>query len=227
MKTGTVIPYILLIFSSFLPVLSLILYCFGYTVSLFNYLIFSIIFALVFIASSLLISKHKITCKFAAMLPLISLINMALYVFKSKSFAVFVFWAISFVYSVIIAEALCKSAKRKTATVIISTLLAVPVLIISFAIITFNRFGVNTVVEKIYSPKETYFAEIVDSDQGALGGDTIVYIRKNKKLNLFFLTVSKKPQRVYIGEWKEYETMQIYWKSEHCLIINSEEYYTE
>ena len=105
--------------------------------------------------------------------------------------------------------------------------LSVPFLIISLTVAAFGNIGINTVIDRIHSPDETYYAEIVDSDQGALGGDTIVYVYKSRKLNLFVMTISKTPKRVYLGEWKEYETMQIEWKSESCLLIDSEEYSIE
>lgn len=73
-----------------------------------------------------------------------------------------------------------------------------------------------------------YRAEVLDVDQGALGGDTVVNIYQNSKYhNLLILTISKKPQRVYIGQWGEAETMELYWKSENCLVINSNEYRIE
>ncbi len=106
-------------------------------------------------------------------------------------------------------------------------ILSLPLLAVSFPVVLFGNFGVNTVVDRIYSPNETYYAEIVDSDQGALGGDTVVYAHKNSRLNLLVLTISKTPQRVYLGEWKEYETMKIEWKNEQCLLIDSKEYLIE
>lgn len=224
MKSKTVISYLLLAICSFLPVLTLILYCCGYSVSLTCYPLFSVISALILIASASMISKHKITCKALAILPVISLINMTVYVFKSRSAVVLVFMMVCFVYSAIIAEESCSSTKTKTASVITSSFLFVPILIVSIAIVAFSGFGVNTVIEKIYSPEETYYAEIVDSDQGALGGNTVVYVHKNHQLNLLILTINKTTQRIYIGDWKEYETMQIYWKNENCLVINKTEY---
>ena len=72
-----------------------------------------------------------------------------------------------------------------------------------------------------------YYAEVIDSDQGALGGDTLVNVYKKGELNIFIFKIKKKPQRVYLGEWGEYKNMQIYWKNENCLIINSTEYKIE
>ncbi len=218
--------YIQIVLSLSFPLLTLVLYCLGYTVSLFSYIAFSVILALIFLAY-LRIFKNKEVAKLLAFLPLFSLINLAVYVYKSKSVVVIVCMGICFICSAVIAEKACCSSKTKILSVLISTALSVPVLVLSFAFSAFGNFGVNTVVDTIYSPNKTYYAEIIDSDQGALGGDTVVYVHKTDKLNLLIMTVSKTPQRVYLGEWKEYESMQIQWESEQCLVINSKEYHIE
>ena len=80
-------------------------------------------------------------------------------------------------------------------------------------------------VEKhIVSPGRTYYAEVVNVDQGALGGETVVCVHRSKGINLFFLSFNKIPQTLYVGEWGEYKTMQIEWENEKCLVIDSEEY---
>lgn len=82
-------------------------------------------------------------------------------------------------------------------------------------------FGRVTVVQTLYSPEGTHYAQLIDSDQGALGGDTIVYVYKTSaKLDLFFLKISKAPQTVYFGDWGEFKTMKLEWESEQILRIN-------
>lgn len=234
MKDKTKIKLVILLFtSSFLPVISLILYCFGYTFSLFNYTFFAVVSALIFLALTLIISKSaeveqgKILRIMTALLPLLSLINSVIYIYKNSTFSVAVCMTICFICSAVTAEKICKSKNTKVFSVISSGLLSVPLLIISVLLISAGSFGANSVVETIYSPDKTYYAEIIDSDQGALGGDTVVYVHKTDKLNLLIMTVSKTPQRVYLGEWKEYESMQIQWESEQSLVINSKEYHIE
>ena len=70
-------------------------------------------------------------------------------------------------------------------------------------------------------------AQVIDSDQGALGGNTIVDVDEKGSFNLLLFRIEKKPQRVYLGEWGEYEGMQIHWKDDDCLVINSVEYELE
>ncbi|MBQ3006315.1 MAG: hypothetical protein IJD78_02010 [Clostridia bacterium] len=227
MKKYSVLSYSLIVSSLFLPVLSLISYCIGYRVSLLNYSVFSTISALFYIVSTAVILKNNIVNKALVFLPIFSLINLAVYVYKSKSVVVLICMCICSICSAVIAEKVCNSSKAKISSVLTSVVLSVPFLIVSLAVVSFAKFGVNTVVDKIYSPDKTYYAEIVDIDQGALGGNTVVNIHKNSRLDLLFMTIAKAPQRAYVGEWGEYETMKLQWKSEQCLIIDSKEYIVE
>lgn len=76
-------------------------------------------------------------------------------------------------------------------------------------------FGQKTVVQTIPSPDGTYEARVIDDDQGALGGSTIVEVDQNGWA---------KPKQIYTGPWGIFETMEIYWKDEDTLVINGKEY---
>ena len=76
-------------------------------------------------------------------------------------------------------------------------------------------------VQTLPSPNGTYYAEVIDSDQGALGGDTLVEVYDTRKqLDLFLITVQKNPQLVYFGDWGDFKTMTLQWESEQVLLIN-------
>ena len=77
------------------------------------------------------------------------------------------------------------------------------------------------------SPQNTHVAEVIDSNQGALGGDTLVEVRKNVSANVLFFTVKSHPVRVYEGEWGEFETMEIVWLDENTLLVNNETVYLD
>ena len=227
MKKRQIPPFVLLFFVSFIPMLTLVCYCFGYSVYLTKFRLISIIYALAFIAVGVLIFKKNVVCKALVFLPVLSLVNLTVCAFKSSSAVVLVCLCACFICSTVLAVKNCSSLKTKTLSAVTSALSAVPVIVVALAVVLFADFGKNTVVKKINSPGNNFCAEIIDSDQGALGGNTVVYVHKNGELNLIFLTISKTPQRVYIGEWKEYESMLIFWKNESCLLINSEEYNIE
>lgn len=212
---------------SFLPLLTLVLYPFGYSVSLAGYEILSAVSAFICIVSGCLLKNHtpdKTDRIILSFLPFIQFINTIIYVVKSKSALTAVFMAVCFVSCAVISKKIIASDRAKIFSVISSSLMFVVIILFSFFTVFFGNFAVNTVVETINSPNGEYYAEVVDSDQGATGGSTIVYAKKSDCLNFPILKIEKIPQRVYLGEWREYETMDIYWKDEKSLIINSKEY---
>ncbi len=112
----------------------------------------------------------------------------------------------------------------KVIALILSVLMFLPVGFFGFIAVTFGFIGQNTVVQTVKSPNGNYTAEVIDSDQGALGGDTIVCVYEKSVIDFLIFKVEKKPQRVYLGPWGAFKDMQIYWKNDGCLVINSAEY---
>jgi hypothetical protein len=112
----------------------------------------------------------------------------------------------------------------KIATLVLFVQLLLLVLFFSFMIFIFGNIGQNTVVQTVESPSGKYYAQIIDSDQGALGGDTLVNVYEKKCIDVFLFKIEKKPQNVYFGNWGEFNTMKIHWKNDNCLIINGKEY---
>ena len=84
--------------------------------------------------------------------------------------------------------------------------------------------GEETVVKTLPSPEGTYYAEVVDSDQGAMGGATYVQVYHPPVFSCFLFKVEDPPTVVYTGKWGEYKHMDIRWKSEDCLLIDGQEY---
>ena len=81
----------------------------------------------------------------------------------------------------------------------VSFVLALPVVILIPFLFFLNDFGATTVVREVKSPNEAYTAVLTDSDQGALGGNTVIEIMK-QPLNLFFGTFTS-DYHVKFDEW--------------------------
>ena len=115
------------------------------------------------------------------------------------------------------------SAKHRVIFVIAS---AVPVLIAALVIslisfITLNSIGTDTVRGTYTSPEGTYSIEVIDSDQGALGGDTVVVVYYEKPIvHLGIVKIMKDPESLYIGDWKE--DIRISWVDDDTVVINGE-----
>ena len=107
-------------------------------------------------------------------------------------------------------------------TVLLWSCVALLLLLLPFVLFVLSLRGLsqNTVVQTLDSPNGTYFAQVIDSDQGAMGGATIVEVYQSNS----FLGRHKKVDRVYTGRYGEYKTMEIYWKDDTCLVINGTEY---
>ncbi len=220
----------LTVFNLFLPVCTAVCCCFGYKFSLFSYGVCAIVFAVLSVVGVVysFISKEKISKKanmaMLAFLPLISMINWGLYLYESQmeSVLVKICILICFICSTTMVIKYVRPVILKIASVAIAFLSILPITL--FAGILLEPFPKITVLKTLPSPEGTYYAEISDYDVGTFGGNTLVHIHETKKLDFLVFTVTKKPECVYIGDWKEYETMQIYWEDEHRLVINEIEY---
>lgn len=136
--------------------------------------------------------------------------------------AVWVLAAITVTAFYLIIKSDISEALRITGIITASVFSAI-LLCLSVFIVFAGQFTEKTVVNRILSPESIRFAEIVDSDQGALGGNTVIYVKDTHKTDFLLFSIGKS-KRIYVGEWKEYENMKIYWKDENYLVINSEEY---
>lgn len=111
--------------------------------------------------------------------------------------------------------------------------LMVPVSLVGAFETVFGEFGKTSVVKEVSSPNQNYVAEVVDVDEGALGGNTLVKVREAKsqlqKQEIPVLLGKLVPMApmewtVYEGPWGEFETMDIRWKDNHTLMIDGKEY---
>ena len=112
----------------------------------------------------------------------------------------------------------------KIVSLSLGAVMILPICIFCFFSAVFGNIGQDTVIKTVESPSGEYYAEVIDSDQGALGGDTVVTVRYKIQLDLKVIRIAKMPRRIYVGEWGEYNNMEIYWKNDTVLIINSEEF---
>ena len=146
----------------------------------------------------------------------LSLINAVFYIFKCSQICVIV--------SVLLSAGCCcyltvkygKPLILKVVALVLSALIILPIGFFSFIALIFGNIGQNTVVQTVESPSGKYYAQVIDSDQGALGGDTLVDVYKKSGINLILFKIEKKPQRVYFGDWGEFENIQIHWKDDNC-----------
>lgn len=220
---------LLLVLTILYPAGVIISACFGYNFELVSISAFALAIAILSLCIVILnlIFKNKLENKtvqiLSAIITPLSLINAVFYILKCSQPLV--------ITSVFISAGCCcyltakhgKPLALQITTIALSALMVVPIGFLSFFILIFGSFGQNTVVKTIESPSGEYYAQVIDSDQGALGGSTFVDVYKSD-VSLILFKLEKKSQRVYFGTWGEFENMQIHWKDNNRLIINSVEY---
>lgn len=179
--------------------------------------------------------KSKIITFFTAILPLIAMlfviINAVVFLIVNRfasetTVLLYVLHSSIVLICSLVMFFVCLNGKALRISLgIVYSLLLVLIFCIFFIMIMFRSFGANTIVRSELSPNSVFLAEIITSDQGALGGDTFVEVtRQNKDINLFIFDLKKAPKRIYTGRWGEFETMTLYWENDEVLYINEKEY---
>ncbi len=127
--------------------------------------------------------------------------------------------------AIFVAVKFIKPLEKGITRSIIAGVFAVLLMFLSFIVIVFSGFGENTVVKTADSPTGRYTAELVDSDQGALGGATVVYVTDNLiKIDFGLVTVHKQKEQVYYGEWGEYKGLTLRWVDNDTIKIGGYEH---
>ena len=229
-KTAVILCVALFCMTIFFPIGVIVFSWFGYSFELGSVSAFTLVIEALSICAVLfgVVSKAEIKSKafhvLMALLAPLSLVNAVFYIYYCHTVFVIAGMSVSAICACALSIKYGKPLGLKIASLIVWALMVLPVCVISFVFLVFGEIGHTAVVNTVDSPNGRYYAQVVDSDQGALGGDTVVYVYEPKVIDLYILKIEKKPQVVYFGEWAEFRTMEISWKNENCLIINSVEY---
>lgn len=171
--------------------------------------------------------ENKFICVLLAILVPLSLVNAVFFIFECSEVWVIVCTLVSAGCCCFLTINYGRPVVLKLVALMVSALMILPIGFLSFLVLVFGNFGQNTVIQTVESPNGKYYAQVVDSDQGALGGNTFVDVYERSAFNAVVFKIQKKPQRLYSGEWGEFREMQIHWKNDDCLIIDSVEYEIE
>ena len=198
----------------------------GYTFELFNDTAYASMIAIVAaytVALSLKAEKNSFSKVLAVVAP-ISLITSVFFLLNVMSPWIVIIMAVCVGCCIYLTWISVKPKVLKAISLLLVALLILPIGFLGFIALVFGGIGKDTVIQSVPSPSGKYYAELIDSDQGALGGDTLVDVHHSKQINALLFQIEKEPQCVYRGEWGEFEDMEIYWKDDLCLVINSVEY---
>ena len=218
-KIKTTVYILMYVSEAFLPVIRLT----GNRVDT-NYIAFSAVCAVIAIAAVIFRpdnkqKKGKIKSVFDLLLIPISFLNFVICNFAFDSVLTTMIMLVCFGSCLIVSLSNNSYRAVKYISAILTILLLIPV----FLFLPFKFFGKVTAVLSVDSPSGKYYAEVIDDDQGALGGHSIVNVIE-RKISSPLITISSKKQEVYYGPWGLFKDIDIYWKGDSCLVINSTEY---
>ena len=172
--------------------------------------------------------KTGITTLSSVVLPIISILFFTVkgLVTDLKNIDIFVIHClITYVISLVLFFLYGHEKRIKIGFGIIYSFLLIPISFIFFLIVVFYDFSRNTVVKSEKSPNSLYLAEIIDNNQGALGGSTKVkVIKQNCSINLLLGKIEKNPTVIYSGKWSEFNEMNLRWETDEILYINERKY---
>ena len=131
---------------------------------------------------------------------------------------------LNFVFTVVLNLLLSDTKAKLVVNIIAVLVLVLPLVFSSIFVVLFSGMGYVKVVRSVPSPNGEYVAEILDANQGALGGDTIIQIQEDKGINCLIFKIEKKPNRIYLGEWGEFDDIDVRWENNEVVLIDSVKY---
>lgn len=165
-----------------------------------------------------------------SLLPLLSVINWVLYLTGFDNYEPFLNLLTSgamivlFCIAGLLVIKCCRKLSVKIVFCAVPGLFALILAVISFFAAIFASIGKTEVVQAVSSPDGRYVAELIDDDQGALGGSTLVWVRRNTDVDLVVIRLKSFSQSIYTGRWGEFHDMTLEWKDDRSILINGTEY---
>ena len=208
------------------PVLLLLGECFGFYVRIRSWGVHSVTFTLLFSFLSLRVLRNPASTRGGSVLACLllpaSVVHTAVWTVGFARIWLAALLSLVWVgFSAVLLLKNVKSLGAKLSVSLPSGLLLLPILFLMLVLPFADMIGYRASVRIVMSPDRNYRAEIIDINQGALGGDTLVEVydlRKQFDGIVFFF--QKEPQVVYQGDWGKFETMKLEWESETVLLIN-------
>ena len=232
-KLLSVLSCVLLALVVFSPLGTLVCKIFGYKFTLVNPGVFAIaIFALTAITVlvsilSRVVLENRIICIVVSILTPCALINSGFYVRSCGTL-----WIIA---SVLICAGCAYLTIRhgnppnmRIGAMVLTAGLLLPMVFFCFVLSVAGKTQNYVVLDTVDSPNGTYYAQIIDNDQGEKGGSKMVHIYPDKDIKTPVFHIQKKRIIIYeeiynAGEADEV-TIEIQWKDERSLKINGKDY---
>lgn len=175
---------------------------------------------LYFVVGILLWKQDENTCRALPSLllcfcPLLNQICVLFVLFYTDNLIPVLLQASWILISLPLVEQYARSMGLKVAAYVPAGILALPILLI----LPWLGFGSRTVLATEASPDSRFVAEVIDSNEGALGGATrLLVYRNDKSFSVGSFSFRKDQKEVYSGPWGEFESLS--WIDGETLSLN-------
>ena len=187
-------------------------------------------------------NKTKVTVVFSALIPLIALLFIvvksistdtsgeyhnlyAVYITGKNTMIYIVNACVALICSMVLFYSCGRGKAIRIGLGIMYTIMFAFIFLLFFMAFIMSDFGKNTVIQAEMSPNAIYLAEVIDSDQGALGGASLVNVTKqNRDVYLLIGNLKKDAKEIYYGRWGESFEMTLRWETDNVLYINGNRY---
>ena len=232
-NVNTVFTLILALMS----IVGLVLYKCGYKFKPANYTVFAVIVSALFIGAvvfNIVFRKYqsKASKTFGIHMPLFTVLFVIPLYLSIECEPIYVRWGyLSPFFLVTLLEIpaavmFLMCLRGKWLKIIFGILIAIAACFIGrlmFIVLIFSSIGITTLESEHFSPDKTYIALVETSDQGALGGDVLVYARNERKeKNILIGSIKDTDSLVKMDNWGT--EMDVSWQDNKNLIINGEIY---
>ena len=226
MKRNHLCVWTLFGLSLLFPALKLLCRLLRYTLYVQDGLIWAVVTTLLYVTAGVLLLAQKDkqlgrlpTALLAATL-LLNQISMLMFLFSTQRLGALLLIAVWFPLTCVLVGVYVRSVWLKASAFFLSGLLVIPVLLLLMA----SQFGAENVPAHKISPNGTYCAEVLVDDQGALGGNTMLYAyREDQSFYIGSFVFRKDEQELYFGNWGAYHSLR--WEDDRTLNFNGTIYH--
>lgn len=225
MKRCDLFALLLFLLAFLFPGICLVSTLFDYTLLVLSGMPFAVLTTILYgIFGSLLLLREekpirKASAVFLSFCPLLNQINVILAIFYTEDLLVVLLFATWLILSVLIVSKTVNSKLLKVPFYALAGLLVLPILLF----LPFMGFGARTVIARELSPDSVLCAEVIDDDQGALGGATrLMVYRFDKSFSIGSFELRKSQKELRSGPWGEFESLS--WQDSEHLSMNGKTY---
>lgn len=225
MKRSDLLSLILFAASPLFPALVIVFGLAGYSLRIGSGIVFPAAATAAYFAVGilLLVQRDRRIGKARAVLLCVSLvlnqINTFYYMAYADDIRTVLFFASWFLMTAAVVAVYVRSVGLKAVFYALSGCLIYPM----FLFFLFGGITANTVVAREVSPDGAYCAEVIDNDQGALGGATLLNVYRNdRSFTIGSWEFRNGEKTVYYGRWGEYR--DLCWTDAGHLMLNGTAY---